>query len=110
MEGKQRSKQTRISSLNLTNVLGIKHNVQAIGLKYMAEIRKLSGVFTKAEDEARSSFNRSDGRIDVLLCMASIAMHYRDQHEAGLLMLNKIRFSPGRVMTGRQPARDRRKA
>ena len=77
LEGRQRNKRTRVYSLNLTDMPGVKHNLQAIGLECitevgsMPEVKKLSGVFPRAENEARSAFSRPHGRI----AMASRALH-----------------------------------
>ena len=72
-------------------------------------IKLLRGMFPEAREDEAGAFSRPHGKLDVALGMASRSLHCKDGYKAGDLRLNKNIFSPGSVLTGHAPERDRKR-
>ena len=83
MGGRQIIQDTREYSLNLRHMYGARHNMKAVGIepitevKYAPMVKLLRGRFPGAKEYVVGAFSRPHRKVDVVLGMASRSLHCR---------------------------------
>lgn len=85
LEDQHRHKQTKVYRLSLKHMLGIRHDIQAIGMNSLTEVtcapevRELIKHFPEADHKDTKAFIRAQAKVQVMLGMSSQLLHCGQQ-------------------------------
>jgi len=101
-----REQSTSTYSLDLVDLAGCRHRVEAIGMASLTEVAAapqvsaLAQLFPEAPPGAAAAFQRPHGKVSLMLGQRDMHLHAREALEHQGLRLRKSIFSPGWVLTG----------